>query len=144
MICFYQPQHLCVELVGGGTNNSTITSARCRDLTKSPDTTDGYVNVEAEHFIVAAGAVLTPQLLWKSNIRPMALGKHLCEQPKTFCQIVLKERFIKQLRKHKFPGLTDEMNKKISEHEYDHPHDPIPIPFTDKAPQVRATSLPGV
>lgn len=128
------PHHLCTELCHDHTDDSKIAVAHCRDLSKSKE--EGQVSIFADKFIIAAGAVLTPQLLYNSDIRPPALGRHLCEQPKTFCQIVLKEKFIKQLRKRKFPELTSEMEQAIDKHEQKYPNDPIPIPFQDLAPQV--------
>lgn len=119
-------------------DSSKVASALCRDLTKKKDSPGGQVNIVADKFIIAAGAVLTPQLLWNSEIRPIALGRHLCEQPKTFCQIVLKQKFINELRKRQYTELTPEMEIEIARHEEKYPKDPVPIPFTDKAPQVSA------
>lgn len=41
----------------------------------------------AQAYIVACGAVCTPQILWNSNIRPNALGRNLSEQSIAFCQV---------------------------------------------------------
>ena len=83
---------------------------------------------KAKVFIVAAGAVLTPQLLYASNIRPPALGKYLCEQPMTFCQIVYSTAIINWIRSSTY----HEVKQYIEEN----PNDPVPIPMDDPLPQV--------
>lgn len=67
-----------------------------------------------------AGAVLTPQILFNSEIQPEALGHYLCIQPKAFCQIVLKQSLIDSIPRKHNPN----------------PIDPIPIPEDDPPPQV--------
>jgi pyranose oxidase len=78
--------------------------------------------IRANLVIVAANAFYTPQLLWKSNIRPRVLGHYLNDQPMAFCQIVLKHDLL----------------KKIGER-WDAPPpdvDPVPIPVDDPIPNV--------
>ena len=67
-----------------------------------------------------AGATLTPQILFNSEIQPPALGRYLCEQPMAFCQIVLKQDLIDKIPHNLNPN----------------PNDPIPIPESDPTPQV--------
>ena len=67
-----------------------------------------------------AGAVLTPQILFNSEIKPEALGHYLCIQLKAFCQIVLKQSLIDSIPRKHNPN----------------PLDPIPIPLDDPPPQV--------
>jgi pyranose oxidase len=76
----------------------------------------------ADIVIVAANAFYTPQLLWKSNIRPRALGHYLNDQPMAFCQIVLKKDLLNKIGK-----LWDAPGPSI---------DPVPIPKTDPIPNV--------
>jgi pyranose oxidase len=76
----------------------------------------------ADIVIVAANAFYTPQLLWKSKIRPAALGHYLNDQPMAFCQIVLKHELIKKI-KDKWNAPDPEI-------------DPIPIPVDDPIPNV--------
>ena len=88
------------------------------------------VYIHASVFVVAAGAVLTPQILHKSEIQPEALGQYLCEQPMAFCQIVLLQSIVDSIP-------TDKRFKdKIEDYKREHPEDPIPIPMKDPTPQV--------
>jgi pyranose oxidase len=124
------PEHICYQL-GKSEDNQTIKVALCTDLTTAEE-----VIIEANEFVVCCGATRTPQLLHASGIRPKALGHFLCEQPYTFCQVVLKEEIIRSIENMTFGGLTDDMKKRIHHHKIEHPHDPVPIPIDDKAPQV--------
>ena len=67
-----------------------------------------------------AGAILTPQILFNSEIQPEALGHYLCIQPKALCQIVLKQSLIDFIPRKHNPN----------------PINPIPIPEDDPPPQV--------
>lgn len=79
-------------------------------------------------FVFAAGAVLTPQILFNSEIQPRALGRYLCEQPLCFCQIVLKQNIV--------DSVVTGWPKQVKEHQEQNPDDPIPIPLDDPTPQV--------
>ena len=87
-------------------------------------------HIHAKVFVLAAGAILTPQILFNSEIQPAALGHYLCEQPMAFCQIVLKQEIIDDIEK------DSRWTKKIEEHKRKNPEDPIPIPIDDPTPQV--------
>ncbi|MGW5052708.1 GMC oxidoreductase [Actinokineospora sp. NPDC004072] len=78
-------QHLCRRLVRSA-DGSRVERAEVEDLT-----TGQVLHVEAQTYVVACGAVLTPQLLHASGIRPPALGRYLTEQPVAFCQVVLRD-----------------------------------------------------
>jgi pyranose oxidase len=80
--------------------------------------------VYADEFIVACGSVLTPQLLWNSDIRPQALGRYLHEHTFTFTQVVLKKEIIDEIQSVAPPKVKADL-------------DPIPIPMTDPPPMLR-------
>ncbi|QRW08111.1 GMC oxidoreductase [Ceratobasidium sp. AG-Ba] len=100
-----------------------VVGALCRDL----NTHEDFV-VLAKHYVVACGAVGTPQVLFNSKIRPPLLGKNLTEQSLAFCQIVLKREYIDSIPT-RFPEL-------VKKHQSKHSEDPMPIPFSDPEPQV--------
>ena len=83
--------------------------------------------VYADVFVVAGGAVGTPQLLWNSGIRPYALGRFLSEHTFTFTQIVLKKDIVDSIARD--PRFADEIAR-------NDPLDPIPIPIRDPAPNL--------
>ena len=91
--------------------------------------------IQAKVYILCAGAVLTPQVLFASNIRPAPLGCYLSEQPMTFCQIVLKQDLLDNLENS--PYLNAAARKRVADYKKAHPEDPIPIPMTEPEPQVR-------
>ncbi|RBQ21121.1 pyranose oxidase [Spongiactinospora rosea] len=78
-------QHQCTRLVPA-TDGSRIEYAEIVD-----HITCRTVKVEASTYVVACGAVLTPQLLYASGIRPPSLGRYLTEQPVAFCQVLLRD-----------------------------------------------------
>ena len=86
--------------------------------------------VYAKVFVLAGGAILTPQILFNSEIEPEALGHYLCEQPMAFCQIVLKQEIVDSIKSH------PEWKEKVDQHKAKNPEDPIPIPLEDPTPQV--------
>ena len=86
-------------------------------------------HVHATVFVLAAGAVLTPQILFNSKALPhlpKALGHYLCEQPMAFCQIVLKQELLDGI----------ELLPEVTEYRAKNSKDPIPIPLDDPTPQV--------
>jgi pyranose oxidase len=92
------------------------------------------VDIYADLFIVAAGSILTPQILWNSNIRPFALGRYLTEHPMTFTQIILSRSIVDKIssdpRFRSDPRFKDRVSKIEAE-------DPISIPMNDPPPMVR-------
>ncbi|KIM30732.1 pyranose oxidase [Serendipita vermifera MAFF 305830] len=114
------------ELHADPSNTEAIGGALIRDLKSTND--DIYV--KAKVYIVACGAVCTPQLLWNSNIRPDALGRYLTEQSLSFCQIVLTKKLVESIYNN------PEFKEQVDEHLRKHPNDPLPIPYKDPEPQV--------
>lgn len=91
--------------------------------------------IKAKVYVLCAGAVLTPQVLFNSGIRPEALGCYLSEQPMTFCQIVLKQDLLDNLEHS--PYLDGHAKGRVAKHRRENPDDPVPIPMTEPEPQVR-------
>ncbi|XRQ11860.1 pyranose oxidase [Actinomadura welshii] len=119
-----RPEHLCRRLVRSA-DGSRVEYAEIQNLADWRT-----LRVEAEHFVVACGAVLTPQLLYASHIRPEPLGRYLSEQPVSFCQIVLRQDIVDAVRDD--PRFAD----RIAEHHKKSPDDPVPIPENDPEPNV--------
>ncbi|KAL2884122.1 hypothetical protein SGCOL_000059 [Colletotrichum sp. CLE4] len=92
--------------------------------------------IRAKKYIICAGAVLTPGILWNSgglkDTLP-ALGRYLTEQPMAFCQVVLKKTHVLDIASDS-RGLGWETA--VNEHKSKFPNDPLPIPFNDPDPQV--------
>ncbi|KAF4845426.1 Pyranose 2-oxidase [Colletotrichum siamense] len=90
--------------------------------------------IQANKFIMCAGAILTPGILWNSGLQETvpALGHYITEQPVGFCQVVLKNSLIQDVE-------TDKYNlgwkKAVEEHITKHPNDPLPFPFDDPGAQ---------
>ncbi len=123
---------LCEAREGG--NFELWPETLCKELLLNPDrdTVIGAVVerlkegkklvIRAEIVIIAANAFNTPQLLWKSGIRPDALGRFLNDQPMLFCQIVLKHNLLSEIASLWSPPPTQV--------------DPVPIPVDDQIPHV--------
>ena len=84
-------------------------------------------SVYADTFVVAAGTVMSAQILWNSDIRPEALGKYMIEHPIAFTQIVLSRDIVRKMRDD--PRFKAKANKI-------HPGDPVPLPMNDPPPNV--------
>ena len=115
------------ELHYNGTEHGTqkVDYAVVRDLLEKKD-----YRIKAKTYVVAAGAILTPQILFNSEIKFPALGHYLCEQPLAFCQVVLLQSIVDSIEKNPdWKKIVDAFRKK-------HPKDPIPIPYLDPDPQV--------
>ena len=108
------PETICRELLMDG---DRITGAKVEHLRSLQNQI-----VHADVVVVAANAFNTPQLLWKSNIRPKALGHYLNDQPMAFCQIVLRKELLA-----KIGAMWDAPPLDI---------DPVPIPLDDPIPNV--------
>ncbi|WP_199440244.1 GMC oxidoreductase [Umezawaea beigongshangensis] len=88
------------------------------------------LRVEANTYVVACGAVLTPQLLHASGIRPPALGRYVTEQPVAFCQVQLRDDLVERVAED--PRFAE----RVAAHRAGHPGDPGPIPSDDLDPNV--------
>lgn len=116
-------QHRCNRLVPSGDGKS-VAYAEIDNLS------DWHpMRVYAETYIIAAGAVLTPQILYNSGIRPEPLGCYLSEQPLAFCQVVLHQDIVESITADR------RFTNKIRAHKEENPHDPVPIPMNDPEPQ---------
>ncbi|MFF0146668.1 pyranose oxidase [Amycolatopsis sulphurea] len=117
-------QHQCTRLVPAQ-DGSRVDHAEIVD-----HTTSQTLRVEANTYVVACGAVLTPQLLYASGIRPAALGRYLTEQPVAFCQIVFGDDLLERAATDpRFAG-------RIAAQRAGHPADPVLIPADDLDPNV--------
>ncbi|QRW21546.1 GMC oxidoreductase [Rhizoctonia solani] len=142
-------------LIGGSDKESRIDYDRLRDGTGAIKfayvkdiIADEYLLIPAKYFVVACGAIGTPQVLWNSGFglhlydnendpaRELpALGRYLTEQSISFCQIVLKRKFIENIEEHE-DLLGAEHRGRCAGHKAKFPDDPIHIPFSDPEPQV--------
>lgn len=107
-------EHICRELIVDGRR---VAGAEVEHL---PSGT--RKRITADVVVVAANTLYTPQLLWKSGIRPRALGHYLNDQPMLFCQIVLRHELLGEIAKLWNPPPPEV--------------DPIPIPLDDPIPNV--------
>lgn len=110
-------QHRCTSLV---TNDRRIDHAIVEDLMHWRT-----LRVEADIFVIASGAVLTPQLLFASGIGGPALGRYLHEHPMTFTQILMNNKIVDRIRQ----AAGDDQPRETS-------GDPVPIPMHDPPPMV--------
>ncbi|MEM9104208.1 MAG: GMC oxidoreductase [Pseudomonadota bacterium] len=82
---------------GGSFDHVTIDEARVEKVVVRGDTIVGLETdagtVEADAYVIAAGAIGTPQLLFWSGIRPDALGRYLSYHPLAVCQIVVDAEY---------------------------------------------------
>ncbi|KAH7123367.1 hypothetical protein B0J13DRAFT_589222 [Dactylonectria estremocensis] len=102
--------------------------------------TDEKYYIKAKKYVICAGAVLTPGILFNSTFGdydladqlPSALGSYMTEQPMAFCQVVLNRKLVDSVK-------SDPYNlgwaKKVKQHEQKFKHDPLPFPFNDPDPQ---------
>ncbi|KAJ5809466.1 uncharacterized protein N7503_001684 [Penicillium pulvis] len=148
-------QHICkrlhVEKVKGKSNGAkaSIKYAEVVDLA-APGGKDRKI-INAKHFIVCGGPILTPQLLYKSGFMPEDkinvsvpshlrlphLGYNLTEQPMCFSQIVLKDNLVRELQTRNWES------EECDDHRKKHPEDILGIPYDDLDPQVSLPFLPS-
>ncbi|KAI0760589.1 pyranose 2-oxidase [Fomes fomentarius] len=127
----------------------TIGAAEVKDLLR--DVNDPDV------FIVAAGAVATPQVRPRSDffnglveqffstlgsrsvmttgiLMLHIQGRYITEQPMSFCQVILKQSLVKQIPNN--PYNLKWWDEKVKYQQTHHPEDPLQLPFRDPEPQV--------
>jgi pyranose oxidase len=109
-----RPETICRELL---VENDRVVGAKLEHLPSGQSQT-----MFADIVVVAANSFYTPQLLWKSNIRPKALGHYLNDHPMLFCQVVLKKELLTKIGNH-----WDAPDPSV---------DPVPIPKGDHIPNV--------
>jgi len=146
------PNTQLVRLNRDSSNNpGEIVFATVKDLL---DNKQYYI--VAEKYVLCAGAVLTPGILYNSGIwdqelpalvsrtitpptsppstnqPPHKQGHYMTEQLMSFCQIVLKSSLVNNV-------INDPYNlgwrKKVEDHKKKYPNDPLPFPFDDPDPQ---------
>ncbi|CAE6445783.1 unnamed protein product [Rhizoctonia solani] len=147
------PEHKLYGFVREGTPDSGDPKDPYKDLYKGTGPikfayvknlkTNKYITIQAKHYVVACGAVATPQVLWNSGFGEYdekkeaelpALGHYLAEQSIAFCQIVLDRNVVNNIKDS--PYLDEKLREKCRQHAQKFPEDPIHIPFTDPEPQV--------
>ena len=123
----FQEMWQCVKLIYTDSDHGTqkVAHAEVRDLLSKKS---HYIS--ANTFVIAAGAVLTGQILFNSGIKPTALGHYLCYQPMAYCQVILLQSVVDSIMEH------PKWRKMVEEYRETHPDDPVPIPPTDPLPQV--------
>ncbi|CRG89631.1 Pyranose 2-oxidase [Talaromyces islandicus] len=145
-------QHICEKLEFETVQGVTkVKYAIVKDLAKprSPRDPHDRIKIKPKYVVIAGGPILTPQLLYNSGFRPEfddpdegeppekpflslpALGRNLIEQTMCFCQIVLKDKWVRELQT-RYWGEECEAHRK----KFDKDADPLRIPFDDLDPQV--------
>ena len=118
----HQSQWLCQRLVLTE-DKTSVSEAVILNLAEAVK-----VTVKAKVFVLAAGAIHTPQIMFNSGLRPKALGHYLCDHPMANCQVVLSPSILHEVRE-RYP-------EAVAQHAKEHPDDPVPIPLDDPPPQV--------
>jgi len=105
------------------TSSKKINYAKVQRLSTQKD-----VDITADVFIIACGAIGTPQILTNSPITvPNSLGRYLCEHSIAFSQIVLKINDI---------TTAPEFAARVEAHSKAHPNGPMTFPSNDPKPQI--------
>ncbi|KZV83963.1 pyranose oxidase [Exidia glandulosa HHB12029] len=151
---------LCTKLYE---SSGEIQLVEVRDLIKAMQgEKDIDFGIKAKVYVIAAGAIATPQILANSgfggrrsqendkNVLIPNLGKRIVEHPMAFCQIVLRQELASTrdllredttLTTPQVDNVTSQEHPKwwrdaVAAHVEKFPHDPIKIPVQDPEPQV--------
>lgn len=123
-------QHLCKKLsIEEDGGRRRVVGVEVRNLDTGED-----VDIVAKAYIVAGGAVLTPQLLSASGLDDHlpALGRYLTDSPVAFCQVVLKKEILDRLPEL----LTGDALERVLEAGSGGPSDPLLIPPGEAPPNL--------
>ncbi|KAH7098727.1 putative pyranose oxidase [Auriculariales sp. MPI-PUGE-AT-0066] len=136
------PNTACARLLTNDVTNE-VEIAEVRDVVQTMENGAPCIAaIKAKVFVVAAGAVATPQLLAASGFGGMRdqqsprcpnIGVRITEQALAFCQIVLRQDLVDQVCDSGHPQWWTD---RVAAHKAQFPNDPIPIPVQDPEPQV--------
>ncbi|URM88845.1 GMC oxidoreductase [Streptomyces sp. MRC013] len=141
------PEHQCVRLeIAGSDKHQEVRYAVVRDLRDVRQ----EIRLRAETYVVACGAVPTPQLLFNSGVTLPALGRYLTEQPMSFCQVVLQQEHVDHIEDVLRAGPGDDDPARAAAdrvaryraaqlkrlHSGDRCADPVPFPPTERDPNL--------
>jgi pyranose oxidase len=148
------PEHQCVRLeITGAGKHQKVRYALVRDLRDVRE----EIRLRAGTYVVACGAVPTPQLLFNSGVTLPALGRYLTEQPMSFCQVVLQQEHmdhIEDILRTASGGPGDPAEAAADRvaryravqlkrlHSGDKCADPVPFPPTERDPNLALLVTP--
>ncbi|KPM39261.1 Pyranose 2-oxidase [Neonectria ditissima] len=123
-----RPNTQCLQLQLDSADNQ-VAWALVKDLMA-----DKKYYIKAKKYVVCAGAILTPGILFNSGLKEHlpALGHYMNEQSMAFCQVILKKSLVDNVKNDPY-GLG--WKQIVEEHEAKAPKDPLPFPFEDPDPQ---------
>ncbi|KUI55651.1 Pyranose 2-oxidase [Cytospora mali] len=125
-----RPNTQCIQLYHKPEQPGQILGAFVKNIL----TNKSYI-IRARKYVVCAGAVLTPGILFNSDFTTVdlpALGHYMNEQIMAFCQVVLKRSWVDSVKDDPFNlGWA----AKVKKHKQQYPNDPLPFPYNDPDPQ---------
>ncbi|NUU20763.1 MAG: pyranose oxidase [Streptomycetaceae bacterium] len=143
------PEHQCVRLeISGSGKHQQVQYAVVRNLRDVRE----EIRLRAGTYVVACGAVPTPQLLFNSGVTLPALGRYLTEQPMSFCQVVLQQSHmdrVEEILRTDGDGTGDDLAQAAADrvahyraaqlhrlHSGDDTADPVPLPPGERDPNL--------
>ncbi|MDL2081903.1 pyranose oxidase [Streptomyces sp. GXMU-J15] len=141
-------EHQCtkLELTDDGNGQQRVTGVKVRNLRDLNE----KVTINAEVYVVACNPVLTPQLLFASELRNEANGRYLTEQPMAFCQTVLKQSILDNVETllEKYPDARTRVKEYIEKQRQKQQEktpgaDPVPFPKGELEPNLWIPAVPG-